>query len=277
MGLGALRTQWQRQYKDFGHLEADKYSCLIFDNRGVGRSDKPFCRYSTSEMAMDVKELADAVGWTGPRDLHVIGSSMGGMISQELGLLIPERIASLTLMSTAPRIFNTIGYIENMRNRINLLLPKSLDKQIAMVKENIFTPTWLQSPDDLECEVEPFPTNGDRAAAYELSKRSDPEALSRIGFLSQLLAGGYHHKTAAQIKDLGDKVGRERILLIHGTEDRMITFPHAEALLQELGGENGGIRWLRLEGQGHGVPAEMRKELKIWLEELIEKTQTLRP
>lgn len=81
--LICLQT-WQRQTRDFGHTEADKYTCLVFDNRGMGESDKPLLRYTTSEMAKDVVELLDHVGWTQPRSVHVVGISMGGMISQEL-------------------------------------------------------------------------------------------------------------------------------------------------------------------------------------------------
>jgi pimeloyl-ACP methyl ester carboxylesterase len=121
MGLGALKSSWQRQYKDFGHTQANKYSCLITDNRGIGESDKPFMRYSTSEMAKDWIELLDHLGWTEKRQLHVVGVSMGGMIAQELALLIPERICSLSLVSTAAYIKNTVGWAENLRNRINLL------------------------------------------------------------------------------------------------------------------------------------------------------------
>lgn len=84
MGLGAFKTAWQRQTKDFGHDRASEYSCLIFDNRGMGESDKPLVRYSTSEMAKDVLELLDHLGWTQDRGVHVIGISMGGMIAQEL-------------------------------------------------------------------------------------------------------------------------------------------------------------------------------------------------
>ena len=90
MGLGGFKSAWQRQSKDFGHGQntnrdqSTKYSCLVFDNRGVGESDKPLARYSTSEMAKDTLELVDHVGWTKGRQLHVIGSSMGGMIAQEL-------------------------------------------------------------------------------------------------------------------------------------------------------------------------------------------------
>lgn len=84
MGLGAFYWAWQRQTKDFGHDQATKYTCLVFDNRGIGGSDKPLLRYSTSEMAKDTLELLDQLGWTNERQLHVIGSSLGGMIAQEL-------------------------------------------------------------------------------------------------------------------------------------------------------------------------------------------------
>ena len=84
MGLAAFKTAWQRQTKDFGHDQSSKYSCLIFDNRGMAESDKPLMRYSTSEMAKDTLEVIDRVGWTGKRGLHVAGVSMGGMIAQEL-------------------------------------------------------------------------------------------------------------------------------------------------------------------------------------------------
>jgi pimeloyl-ACP methyl ester carboxylesterase len=54
----------------------------------MGDSDTPLLRYSTSEMAKDVIELADHLGWTSARELHVIGVSMGGMIAQELVRLV---------------------------------------------------------------------------------------------------------------------------------------------------------------------------------------------
>lgn len=84
MGLGALKWYWQHQVQDFGHDQKTKYSCLIFDNRGMGESDKPLAKYSTSEMAKDVIELLDQLGWNAERELHVVGISMGGMIAQEL-------------------------------------------------------------------------------------------------------------------------------------------------------------------------------------------------
>jgi pimeloyl-ACP methyl ester carboxylesterase len=50
----------------------------------MGLSDKPLLRYSTTEMAKDVLEIIDHLGWDAERELHVAGVSMGGMIAQEL-------------------------------------------------------------------------------------------------------------------------------------------------------------------------------------------------
>jgi pimeloyl-ACP methyl ester carboxylesterase len=84
MGLGSMMTAWQRQTKDFGHDQGNKYTCLIFDNRGMGESDKPSMRYTTSEMAKDAFEVVNHIGWTAPRSLHIVGISLGGMIIQEM-------------------------------------------------------------------------------------------------------------------------------------------------------------------------------------------------
>ncbi|KAI9672685.1 MAG: hypothetical protein M1831_000120 [Alyxoria varia] len=269
MGLGSLKSGWQRQVKDFGHAQADKYTVLIVDNRGIGESDKPLMRYSTSEMAKDMLELLDHVGWTQNRSVHVAGISMGGMIAQELSLMIPERIGSLVLTSTAARIVNTIGYLENLRNRINLFIPKSIDRQIAFTKTQIFSPQYVDAPDDVECTVKPFPTNGDRFGAHEITKRKDTQSFTRSGFMCQLLAGGWHHKSKEDLQRLGDEVGRERIVVIHGTIDKMITFPHGETLLAELGGEEQSVRKEFFEGQSHVIPVEKRREYNCILEEMI--------
>jgi len=275
MGLGSLKTAWQRQTKDFGHSKGDRYSCLLIDNRGIGESDKPMMRYSTSEMAKDIIDVLEHLGWTKERQLHVVGISMGGMISQELGLLIPERIASLSLVSTAAAIQNTVGFIENLRNRINLFIPRSLDAQVDMIKYNLFSQEWLTLPDELEYVKASFPTNGDRVAAGEVAKRLDTKSFTRTGFLSQALAAGWHYKSPAQLSSLGDKVGRERIMVIHGGIDRMITFPHADILLEGLGGEARGVTKHFELGQGHVLPIEMRSQFNGWVEELVQKVESM--
>lgn len=98
MGLNNSCFGWLNQVE---HLVKDpSFSCLVLDNRGYGNTDIPSGQYKTSEMAQDVLEVCDHVGWTGLHDLNVVGVSMGGMISLEISKLAPERVKSLTLIST---------------------------------------------------------------------------------------------------------------------------------------------------------------------------------
>ena len=269
MGLGALKTAWQRQTLHFSHASpsrTSKYRSLIFDNRGMGASAKPTLRYTTTEMAHDTVDLLNTIGWTAPRQLHIIGVSMGGMIAQELALLIPSRVASLILVSTAARLENTVGFIENLRQRINLFIPKEINTQLAEIKTRLFSQEFLDVPD----QDGGFPTNGDRFAAQELSKRMDKEGFTRKGFVLQAVAAGWHHKSAAQLRRLADEVGRERICVLHGTEDRMITYHHAEVLKRELGE---GIRFERFDGRGHVLMWEEREAFNRVVEEMVEKDE----
>lgn len=107
MGLGGMKYAWQRQTKDFAHNKPDQYSSLVTDNRGIGDSDKPTSRYSTSEMAKDLVEVIDHIGWTGKRELHVIGISMGGMIAQEIVRLTFHSTPHPLYGDMMPQVANT--------------------------------------------------------------------------------------------------------------------------------------------------------------------------
>lgn len=169
----------------------------------------------------------------------------------------------------------TVPYLENVRNRINLMMPKPLDGQLAKVKADCYSAEWLAKPDETEYTVKPFPTNGDRFSAGELSKRLSPGAFTPRGFICQLYAAGFHHKSPEQLKELGDAVGRDRILVFHGTADKMIDFVHGEMLLRELGGEESGVTKSFHEGLGHVGPLEIRKEFQRIVEERIAQTAAL--
>jgi 3-oxoadipate enol-lactonase len=70
---------------------------LRFDNRGIGKSDRPAGPYTSRLLADDAKALVDHLGLT---DVHLMGVSMGGMIAQEYALAYPEDLKSLTLACT---------------------------------------------------------------------------------------------------------------------------------------------------------------------------------
>ena len=75
---------------------------------------------------------------------------------------------------------------------------------------------------------------------------------------------------------MAENVGRERIQVLHGTIDNLITFPHAKVLVDALGGEEGGVTKVVFEGRGHYIPMEERQRFKGVIESLIEKTKTAR-
>jgi pimeloyl-ACP methyl ester carboxylesterase len=75
----------------------DRYRVTSFDNRGVGRSATPPGEFRITGFAADTAALMDELGLERP---HVVGSSMGGAIAQELALARPGRVRSLVLNGT---------------------------------------------------------------------------------------------------------------------------------------------------------------------------------
>ena len=78
-GLGADKHGWDMQRLPL----ALQYRVIALDNRGAGRSDKPFGHYSLEQMAADAIAVLDEVG---VEKAHIVGASMGGAITQIIGL-----------------------------------------------------------------------------------------------------------------------------------------------------------------------------------------------
>jgi 3-oxoadipate enol-lactonase len=94
-GLGYARWGWEPVVERL----ARTFEAILFDNRGVGESDAPPGPYTAAEMAADAVQVLDEAG---VECAHVVGTSLGGMIAQELALGHPERVNRLVLACTTP-------------------------------------------------------------------------------------------------------------------------------------------------------------------------------
>ena len=95
-GLGASKNAWNLQRIAM----ATRFRSISLDNRGAGRSDKPTQPFTLEQMADDAIAVLDAAGI---ETAHVVGASMGGVISQIIAVKYPHRVRSLTLVCTACR------------------------------------------------------------------------------------------------------------------------------------------------------------------------------
>ncbi len=126
MGLGSVLEFWDE------HLIeelAKKYKTVVFDNRGVGGTDKPDIKYSIKIFADDTAGLMNALKI---ERAHVLGISMGGMIAQEFTLNYPEKVEKLVLCATncglglTLRLLAKIGYsIAKLHYKRKLKTPES--------------------------------------------------------------------------------------------------------------------------------------------------------
>lgn len=119
---------------------SDRFTCLSFDNRGMGRSTPVGTGAITVEqMADDARAIADHAKCEA---MHVVGHSLGGLVALQFALAHRARVRSLTLMCTfgrgrdaAPLTPGMIWFgmrsrfgTRSMRRRgfLNLVMPRSV-------------------------------------------------------------------------------------------------------------------------------------------------------
>jgi 3-oxoadipate enol-lactonase len=139
-GWASYRWIWFRQVPAF----KEKYRCIVFDNRGAGRSSKPDYPYTIQMMADDTVGLMDALDI---KDAYILGISMGGLIAQQIAISYPEKVRGLILSSTH---FGGSNYIPMDDKTMALLiaLPTetiSMEQAREMRYRATFSPEFLQN------------------------------------------------------------------------------------------------------------------------------------
>lgn len=93
-GLGSQHQSWATQIP----IYSEHFKVIAFDNRGIGKSDKPDYPYTTKMMADDTVGLLDHLKI---ERAHIVGKSMGGMIAQWIGIDYSERVEKIVMGCTS--------------------------------------------------------------------------------------------------------------------------------------------------------------------------------
>ncbi len=138
-GWASYRWIWCRQIPTL----KQRYRCLVFDNRGAGKTSKPDIPYSIDMFASDTVGLMDALDIS---NAHILGISMGGMIAQQVAISYPKKVRGLILVSTHFGGLNHIPIDGKTRALLSALPTEtiSLDQAMEMRLRATFNPQFLQ-------------------------------------------------------------------------------------------------------------------------------------
>lgn len=138
MGFTADHAPWEEQIP----IYSKEYKVVVFDNRGVGQTDKPDIEYTMRMMAADTVGLMDKLGIG---EAHVAGLSMGGAIAQEVAINYPERVRSLVLHATWPK---SDPYFARTLELLKMLVAR--EPHMSQVYQDIlvFTPEYYNANQD---------------------------------------------------------------------------------------------------------------------------------
>jgi pimeloyl-ACP methyl ester carboxylesterase len=219
-GLGLDSSAWLNQTPAF----SQKYQVIIFDNRGIGRTDAPKSSYSTEILVDDTVALLNALALD---NAHVLGFSMGGFIAQKLAHKYPEKIKSLILAGTAAKL--------------SPRATKIIQVWLRMLKEQVNPETRMRAQLPW-LFTEKFFENSEQVEALIQLSLAYPYLPTIHGFAGQVAACVEHNS----LNYLNQIVSPA--LVLAGQEDMLIPvklsqelargLPNAELLILEGGGHN---------------------------------------
>lgn len=248
MGLGTQMTGWPDGFcfrlADLG------YRVIRLDNRDIGKSSRgeglpniPLMMlkatiglrvtapYRLRDMAGDAVAVLDAVD---ARQAHIIGASMGGMITQHLAASWPDRVASHVAIMTSSGRRGLPGPSADVR-KLMLRRPDPNDRAAwiahrGRVMSAINSPAYPDPPEQILAQSQ---------AAYD---RGAPHGPGTARQLAAIFADG------SRVADLAKL--RCPTLVIHGDRDPLV--PLAAGL--DVARAVPGAECLQVQGMGHHIP-----------------------
>ena len=241
-GLGASKNAWNLQRIAM----ATRFRIISFDNRGAGRSDKPTEPFTLEQMADDAIVVLDAAG---VETAHVVGASMGGVISQIVAVKYPQRVRSLTLVCTACRN-------HPWRQELLQSWAKTAEEK-GMIEVGKEAAQWVMSPRSFRRLVPAFTWMGPLAALRP-----------RHSFVSQI------HAILDTREDLVDQLSTitAPTMVIVGNQD--ILTPRGDS--EEIAERIPNSELVVISGAAHGLMMEHSSTFNKILIEFLQRTELAR-
>ena len=241
-GLGASKNAWNLQRIAM----ATRFRIISFDNRGAGRSDKPTEPFTLEQMADDAIAVLDAAGI---ETAHVVGASMGGVISQIVAVKHPQRVRSLTLVCTACRN-------HPWRQELLQSWAKTAEEK-GMIEVGKEAAQWVMSPRSFRRLVPAFTWMGPLAALRP-----------RHSFVSQINA------ILDTREDLVDQLSTitAPTMVIVGNQD--ILTPRGDS--EEIAERIPNAELVVISGAAHGLMMEHSSTFNKILIEFLQRTELAR-
>ena len=208
---------------DVPALLEERFRVIRFDNRGIGESDVPDGPYTAAGMAVDALQVLDEAG---VERAHVLGTSLGGMVAQELALAAPERVKRLVLACTTAGGPSAFPLPQRTIELFTLFPTLPFEEGLRLMVRNALADATADSRPDLVDEI----------YAYRLANQPPLP-----GWQAQAAAGAAFDGSA--------RLGEIRMptLVLHGTADNVVDHRNAEILAREI--PDARLEWF--EGCGH--------------------------
>ena len=251
MGLGAQMIHWDDEF--CAQLAGRGFRVIRFDNRDIGKSTKlsggkklsafeliklrllgtPVASvYRLKDMAADTVGLLDALGIA---KAHIVGASMGGMIAQEIAMLYPQRVLSLTSIMSSTGNPKLPQPTREATAALMAAPPATYEEYLDR-----FAQTWKM------LRVGSFPEDEakDRARAERTYARGlNPAGVGRQ--LRAILASGNRKPRLGAVT--------APTLVIHGTVDPLVR----PAAGRDTAASIPGAKLVEITGMGHALPIPM--------------------
>jgi pimeloyl-ACP methyl ester carboxylesterase len=251
MGLGTTRIGWFNQFR----FLQERYDVTAFDNRGTGESGRPAGEWTMQDMAGDVVRVADAMGY---ERFHLAGVSMGGMISQEVALAVPDRLRSLTLISTSPGGPQaTLASPEYLQA---FMLPDPRDRVRRSI-ELLFGPRYREEHPEIVQAAVDFALHGGTASANSFFDGEQADSPGFMGQLTAIMNWSLHGGTAARLGEITAPT-----LVLHGGADNLVPLPNGQLLADGIP----GARFRVWDDAGHALIQEYANDVNDELAKHLE-------